>query len=90
MGEQEELELDMKCYGFGFKTGKGNVKVAYCQPAFKEGRYLQMPGWMKHKTESGLTGEIHPVMQLKTTLWQLGRGKKEPLRRGVIYSEKLA
>ena len=44
-----------------FKSGKVYVKAEYCHPAFKI--YMQsisckMLGWMKHKLESRLPGEI--------------------------------
>ena len=43
-----------------FQIGK-EVKAVYCHPAYLT--YIQsilceMPGWMKHKLESGLLGEI--------------------------------
>ena len=43
------------------KLGKGYVKTVYCHPAYLT--YMQitsceMPGWMKHKLESTLLGEI--------------------------------
>ena len=45
----------------GSKLGKGYVKTVYCHPAYLS--YMQstsckMPGWMKHKLESRLPGEI--------------------------------
>ena len=45
----------------GYKLGKEYVKGVYCHPAYLT--YMQsisreMPGWMKHKLESRLPGEI--------------------------------
>ena len=45
----------------GSKSGKEYVKAVYCHPAYLT--YMQstpweMPGWMKHKLESRLPGEI--------------------------------
>ena len=45
----------------GSKLGKEYVKAVYCHPAYLT--YMQsisyeMPGWMKHKQESRLLGEI--------------------------------
>ena len=45
----------------GSKLGKVYIKVVYCHPAYLT--YIQstsckMPGWMKHKLESRLPGEI--------------------------------
>ena len=44
-----------------FKIGKGHVKAVYCHPAYLT--YMQrtsceMLGWMKHKLELRLPGEI--------------------------------
>ena len=49
------------CQQTGSKLGKEYVKAAYCHPAYLT--YMQsisceMPGWMKHKLESRLLGEI--------------------------------
>ena len=43
------------------KLGKEYIKAVYCHPAYLT--YIQsisweMPGWMKHKLESRLQGEI--------------------------------
>ena len=48
-----------------------------------------MLGWMKHKLESRLPGEIPitPDMQMTTPLWQ-GRRTKEPLDESKEESEK--
>ena len=45
----------------GSKSGKEYVKAVYCHPTYLT--YMQstsrkMPGWMKHKLESRLLGEI--------------------------------
>ena len=49
------------CQQTGSKVGKEYVKAVYCHPAYLT--YMQsisceMPGWMKHKLESRLLGEI--------------------------------
>ena len=49
------------CQQTGSKVGKEYVKAVYCHPAYLT--YMQsisceMPGWMKHKLESILLGEI--------------------------------
>ena len=56
---QEETELDKQ--QIGSKSGKEHVKAVYCHPAYLT--YIQsasreMPGWVKHKPESRLPGEI--------------------------------
>ena len=59
----------------GSKLGKEYIKAVYCHPAYLT--YMQstscgMPGWMKHKLESRLPGEISITsdMQMTTPLWQ--------------------
>ena len=58
-----------------FKLGKEYVKDMYCHLAYLT--YIQstpceMPGWMKHKLESRLLGEISITsdMQMIIPLWQ--------------------
>ena len=44
-----------------FQIGKGYVKAVYCHPAYltyMQSTSCEMPGWMKHKLESRLLGEI--------------------------------
>ena len=59
----------------GSKSGKEYVKAVYCHPAYLA--YMQstscdMSGWMKHKLESRLLGEISITsdMQMTLPLWQ--------------------
>ena len=57
---QEATELDMK-QQTGSKLGKEYVKAVYCHLAYltyMQSTSREMPGWMKHKLESGLLGEI--------------------------------
>ena len=45
----------------GSKSGKEYVKAVYCHPAYlthMQSTSCEMPGWMKHKLESRLPGEI--------------------------------
>ena len=65
----------------GSKLGKEYVKAIYCHPAYltsMQSTSCKMPGWMKHKLESGLPGEISTTsdMQMTPTLWQKARGTK--------------
>ena len=58
--KKQQLELNMEQQA-GSKSGKEYVKAVYCHPVYLI--YLQstsckMPGWMKHKLESRLPGEI--------------------------------
>ena len=45
----------------GSKLGKEYVKAVYCHPAyltFMQSTSCEMPGWVKHKLESRLPGEV--------------------------------
>ena len=72
--KKPQLELDMK-QQTGSKLGKEYVKAVYCHPAYLS--YMQsvsweMLGWMKHKLESRLSGEISITSdkQMTPPLWQ--------------------
>ena len=59
----------------GSKFGEEYVKAAYCHPAYltnMQSTSYKMPGWMKHKLESRLLGEISITsnMQIIPPLWQ--------------------
>ena len=71
---KQQLELDME-QQTGSKLGKEYIKAIYCHPAYLA--YMQrtsweMLGWMKHKLESRLPGEISINSDMKKTplLWQ--------------------
>jgi len=58
--KKQQLELDME-QQTDSKLGKEYIKIVYCHPAYLT--YMQsisyeMPGWIKHKLESRLPGEI--------------------------------
>ena len=58
--KKQQLELDME-QQTGSKLGKEYVKVVYCHLAYltyMQNTSCEMPGWMKHKLESGLLGGI--------------------------------
>ena len=45
----------------GSKLGKEYIKAVYCHPTYltsMQSTSCDMPGWMKHKLESRLLGEI--------------------------------
>ena len=51
------------------------IKAVYCHPAyltFMQGTSCELPGWMKHKLESRLLGEISMTSDTQMTppLWQ--------------------
>ena len=71
---KQQLELDME-QKTGSKLGKEYIKSVYCHPAyltFMQSTSWEMPGWMKHKLESRLPGEISITsdMQITPPLWQ--------------------
>ena len=68
--KKQKLELDMEQWA-GSKLGKEYVKAVYCHPAYLT--YMQktsckMPGWMKHKLESRLPGELSITSDTQMTL----------------------
>ena len=72
--KKQQLEPDMEKLS-GSKLGKEYDKVIYCHPAYST--YMQstsckMLGWMNHKLESRLLGEISisPDMQMIQSKWQ--------------------
>ena len=71
---KQQLELGME-QQTGSKSGKEYVKAVYCHPAyltFMQSTSCEMLGWMKHKQESRLPGEIAITsdMQMTPPLWQ--------------------
>ena len=72
--KKQHLELD-KEQQTGSRLGKEYVKAAYCHSAFltyMQSTSCEMLGWMKHKLESTLPGEISITLDLHMTpsLWQ--------------------
>ena len=58
--KKQQLELDMK-QQTGSKQEKEYSKAVYCHPAYltyMQSTSCEMLGWMKHKLESRLLGEI--------------------------------
>ena len=74
-GKKQQLELDMKKWT-GSKLGKEYIKAVYCHAAYltykQNNTSYEMPGWMKHKLETKLLGEISITsdMQVAPPLWQ--------------------
>ena len=72
--KKQQLELDME-QQTGSKSGKEYIKAEYCHPAYliyMQSTSCEMPGWMKHKLEFRLPGEISVTsdMQMIPPLWQ--------------------
>ena len=72
--KKQQLELDMEKQT-GSKLGKEYIKAVYCHPAYltyMQNILCEMPGWMKHKLESRLPGEIsiNSDMQMTLPFWK--------------------
>ena len=80
--KKQQLELEMD-FWTGSKLGKGYIKAVYCHPAYLTYRHstsCEMLGWMNHKLESRLLGEIPitsdmQMIQYKETLVEGERGE---------------
>ena len=58
--KKQQLELDME-QQTDSKSGKEYIKVVYCHPVYltsMQSTSWETLGWMKHKLESRLLGEI--------------------------------
>ena len=72
--KKQQLEMGME-HQIGAKLGKEYVKAVYCHPVYltyMQSTQSEMIGWMKHKLESRLLGEISITsdMQMRPPLWQ--------------------
>ena len=88
-----DLELDME-QQTGSNSGKEYIKAVYCYPAYFT--YLQSTswetlGWMKHKLESRLPGEISiiSVMQITPLMAESKEELKSLLMKVKEESEKV-
>ena len=77
--KKQQLELNMEQWT-GSKLEKEYVKAVYGHPAYltsMQSTSCEMAGWMKHKLESKLQGEISITsdMQMAPLLWQ--KAKKD-------------
>ena len=81
--KKQQLELDMEQWT-GSNFGKEYDKAVYCHPAYliyMQSTSCEKPGWMKHKLESRLLGEISITSDTQMTppLWQKVTRTEEPL-----------
>ena len=90
---KQQLELDMK-QQTGSKKEKEYIKAVYCHAAYLT--YMQSTswetlGWMKHKLESRLPGEISITsdMQMTPPLWHPYEECKGLLMKVKEESEKV-
>ena len=72
--KKQQLEPEME-QQTGSKLGKQYIKPQYHHPAYltyMQSTPCEMLGWVKHKLESGLLGEILITsdMQMTPPLWQ--------------------
>ena len=71
---KQQLELDMEQRA-GSKLGNEYIKAVFCHPAYlisMQSTLCKIPGWMNHKVESRLPGEISTAsdMQMIPVKWQ--------------------
>ena len=74
-GGQEATEPDME-QQTGSKLGKEYIKAVYCHSTYltyMQSTLCEMPGWMKHKLESRLQGEISTTSDMQMLLLLLSR-----------------
>ena len=67
--KKQQLEPDMEQWT-GSKLGKEYVKAVYCYPAYltyMQSTLYEMLGWLKHKLESTLPGEILITSDMQMT-----------------------
>ena len=67
--KKQHLEPDME-QQTGSKLGKEYVKAVYCHPAYltyMQSTSCEMLGWMKHKLDSRLLGEISITSDMQMT-----------------------
>ena len=67
--KKQQLELDME-QQTGSESGKEYIKAVYCYPAYltyMQSTSCEIPGWMKHKLESRLLGEIPITSDMQIT-----------------------
>ena len=67
--KKQQLEQDMNQWT-GSKLGKEYVKAVYCHPVYLIYMWstsYEMPGWMNHKVESRLLGEISITSDMQVT-----------------------
>ena len=84
--KKQQLEPDMEQWT-GSKLGKEYVKAVYHHPdylTYMQNTSCEMPGWMKHKLESRLPGEISTTsdMQMTPLLWQKAKKSLDQSERG--------
>ena len=75
---KQQLELVME--QAGSNLGKEYIKAVYCHPAYltyMPSTSWEMPGWMKHKLESRLPGEISVTSDMQTSATLMADSEEE-------------
>ena len=72
--KKQQIEMDVE-QQTDSKSGKEYIKAVYCHPpylTYMQGTSWEVLGWMNHKLESRLLGEIsmNSDMQMTPPLWQ--------------------
>ena len=80
--KKQQSEADIEQWT-GSKLEKEYIKTVYFQSAYltyMQSTSCEMPGWVKHKLESRLPGEISITsdMQMTPPSWQKARTKEPP------------
>ena len=91
--KKQQLELNMEQWNAS-RLGKEYIKAVYCHPAYltcMQSASYEMLGWMKHKLESRLLGEMSVTsdMQMHHPYGRKWRGTKKPLDESESGSEKV-
>ena len=76
--KKQQFELDMEKQ-IGSKSGKEYTKAVYCHPAYltsMQSTSCEMLGWMEHKLESRLPGEISITSDMQMTAPLQQKAKK--------------
>ena len=67
--KEQQLELDME-QQTGSKLGKEYIKAVHCHPVYltyMQSTSCKMSGWMQHRLESRLLGEISITSDMPVT-----------------------
>ena len=88
--KKQQLELDIE-QQTGSKLGKEHIKAVYCHPTYltyMQSTSWEMLGWMKHKLESRLSGEISITSDDTTLMAESEEAQKSLLMKVKEKSEK--
>ena len=76
--KKQQLEPDMEQQTVS-NLGEEYIKAVYCNPACltsMQSTSCKMPGWMKHKVESRLPGEIYNLRHTDDSIFMEEREEK--------------